>query len=55
MSLQKAVDLAAWTHNTNISVFGYEPMRLVTGKSVNLPGIAVGSDATESLFDSEAI
>ena len=55
MSLQKAVDLAAWTHNTNISVLGYEPMRLVTGKSVNLPGIAVGSDATESLFDSEAI
>ena len=55
LGLQKAVDLAAWTHNTNVNVLGYEPMRLVTGKSVNLPGITVGSDATESLFDSEAI
>ena len=55
LGLQKAVDLASWTHNTNISVLGYEPMRLVTGKSVNLPGISVGNDATESLFDSEAV
>ena len=30
-------------------------MRLVTGKSVNIPVITVGNDATESLFDSEAI
>ena len=55
LSLQKSVDLAAWTHNTNINVLGYEPMRLVTGKSVNLPGITVGNDATDSMFDSVAI
>ena len=30
-------------------------MRLVTGKSVNLPGISIGNEATESLFDSEAV
>ena len=55
ISLQKAVDLAAWTHNTNVNILGYEPMRLVTGKSVNLPGITTGNDATDSMFDSEAI
>ena len=55
LTLQKAVDLAAWTHNTNVNVLGYEPMRLVTGKSVNIPGVTVGNDATDSLFDSEAV
>ena len=25
LSLQKSVDLAAWTHNTNINALGYEP------------------------------
>ena len=55
LTLQKAVDLASWTHNTNVNFLGYEPMRLVTGKSVNIPGVTVGNDATDSLFDSEAV
>ena len=55
LSLQKAVDLASWTHNTNVSILGYEPMRLVTGKSVNIPGVTVGTEATDCLFDSEAV
>ena len=55
LSLQKAVDLASWTHNTNVNILGYEPMRLVTGKSVNIPGVTVGNEATESLFDCEAV
>ena len=55
LRLQNAVDMAAWTHNTNVSFLGYEPMRLVTGKSVNIPGITVGNVATDSLFDSEAV
>ena len=55
MSLQKAVELASWTHNTNVNFLGYEPMRLVTGKSVNIPGVTVGNDATDSLFDSEIV
>ena len=25
LSLQKAVDLAAWTHNTNVSILGMNP------------------------------
>ena len=55
LGLQKAVNLAAWTHNTNINILRYKPMRLITGKSVNIPGITVGNDATEALFDSEAV
>ena len=55
ISLQKAVDMAAWTHNTNTNVLGYDPMSLVTGKSVFFPGISNGNIATESMFDSEAI
>ena len=54
MPLQKAVELAAWTHNTNVNFLGYEPMRLVTGTSVGIPGLTVGNEATDSLFDSEA-
>lgn len=49
LSLQKAVELAAWTHNTNVSFLGYEPMRLVTGKSIAVPGVTTGNDETNSL------
>ena len=55
LSLQKAVKMAAWTHNTNVNVLGYNPMTLVTGKSVVMPGITTGNLATESMFDSEAV
>ena len=55
LSLQCAVEMAAWTHNTNVSFLGYEPMRLVTGKSVCIPGVTVGDQATDSLFDSDAV
>ena len=55
VSLSDAVSMAAWTHNTNVNVLGYDPMRLVTGKSVTFPGIATGNIATEAAFDSEAI
>jgi hypothetical protein len=53
--LQKAVEMAAWTHNTNMSVLGYDPMSLVTGKSVIIPGISNGNEGTDSAFDSENI
>ena len=55
IDLKMAVNMAAWTHNTNVNILGYEPMRLVTGKSVIFPGISTGNLATESLFDSEAV
>ena len=55
ITLQKAVDMAAWTHNTNTNILGYDPMSLVTGKSVTIPGISTGNIAMESMFDSEAV
>ena len=55
LTLTEAINMASWTHNTNINVLGYDPLRLVTGKSVVLPGIVTGNEATESLFDSEFI
>ena len=55
MDLKMTVTMAIWTHNTNVNVLGYEPMRLVTGRSVIFTGISVGNLATESLFDSEAV
>ena len=55
ITLKKAIEMAAWTHNTNTSVLGYDPMSLVTGKSVTFPGISSGNVATESLFDSDAV
>ena len=33
------VKAAAWTHNTSVNKPGYSPLQLVTGKSVNLPGL----------------
>ena len=30
-------------------------MRLVTGKSVAVPGVTTGNNATDSLFDSDAV
>ena len=55
ITLQKAVHMVAWTHNTNTNILGYDPMSLVTGKSVTFPGISTGNIATESMFDSEAV
>ena len=55
LSLQKVVKLVAWTHNTNVSFLGYEPMRLVTGKSVAVPVVNTGNDATDSFFDSDVV
>ena len=48
LSFQNIVNMAAWTHNTNVNVLGYAPMQLVTGKSVTIPGITTGNEATEA-------
>ena len=50
-----SVDLAAWTHNTNVMVSGYTPLQLMTGKSVMYPGIAQGNEATESMYENEGV
>ena len=55
IGLQEAVNMLAWTHNTNVTVRGYSPMQLVTGKSIVFPGITTGNEVTESLYDDEAI
>ena len=55
MTLKTAVEMASWTHNTNTNVLGFDPLSLVTGKSVTFPGISHGNEATESMFDSEAV
>ena len=48
LKLQTAVNMASWTHNTNINTLGYSPLQLVTGKSIVLPGLNNGSIVTES-------
>jgi transposase InsO family protein len=55
LSLQKAVEMASWTHNTNTNILGYCPMTLVTGKVIVFPGISTAMVATESMFDSESL
>ena len=55
ISLEQAVSRASWTHNTNLMVSGYNPLILMTGKSVVIPGISTGNIATESRFEDEAV
>ena len=55
ISLEEAVSRASWTHNTNINVSGYNPLTLMTGKSIVHPGISTGNIATESMYEDEAV
>ena len=55
LKLQTAVNIAIWTHNTNINVLGYSLLQLVTGKSIVLPGFNNGNVLTESEYDDEAV
>ena len=47
------VKAASWAHNTNINKLGY--LQRVTGKSCNLPGLILGSEASQSVSDTEAV
>ena len=42
-------------HNSSVNKLGYTPLQLVTGKSVNLLGLTMGNQGTESLTDCEAV
>ena len=53
--LQEAVNMAAWTHNTNVNVLGYTPLQLVTSKSIVFPGLSTGTIVTDSLYDDELV
>ena len=55
LKLQTAVNMASWTHNTNVNVLGYSPLQLVTGKSIVLPGLTNGNVVTDSEYDDEAV
>ena len=55
ISLEQAVEMAAWTHNTNVNRLGFDPLSLVTVKPVVFPGVSAGDIATESWYDSEAV
>ena len=55
ISLGEAVEMASWTHNTNVNVLGFQPLQLVTGKNVMIPGLTMGNMAKNSLYDDEMI
>ena len=55
ISLQEAVNMASWTHNTNVNVLGYTPLQLVTSKNVVFPGMTTGTPATDSLYDDDRV
>ena len=55
ISLQQAVNMAVWTHNTNINRLGFDPLTLVTGKAVVFPGLSDVDIASKSFYDSEAV
>merc|ERR1711895_209283 len=55
VGLREAVDLAIWTHNTNVNVKGFQPLQLMTGKSVIIPGLTMGNLATDSKADDEMV
>ena len=47
--------MASWTHNTNVNVKGFQPLQLMTGKSVMIPGLTMGNLATDSVCDDEMV
>ena len=55
VGLGEAVDMASWAHNPNVNVLGFQPLPLVTGKSLMIPGLTMGDMATDSLYDDEMI
>ena len=55
VGLGEAVDMASWTHNTNVNVKGFQPLQLMTGKSVMIPGLTMGNLATDSMADDEMV
>ena len=55
ISLQQAVNMAVWTHNTNINRLGFDPLTLVTGKAVVFPGILDRDIVSEYLSDLKAV
>ena len=55
LKLQTAVNMASWTHNTNVIVLGFLPLQLVTGKSIVFPGLTNSNIAMDSVYKDEAV
>ena len=55
VGLGETVDMASWTHNTNVNVLGFPPLPLMTVKSVTFPGLMMGDMATDLMYDDEMI
>merc|ERR1711962_1590169 len=55
VGLGEAVDMENWTHNTNVNVKGFQPLQLMTGKSVVIPGLTLGNIATDSMANDEMV
>ena len=55
VGLGEAVDMASWAHNPIVNVLGFQPLLLVIGKSLMIPGLTMGDMATDSLYDDEMI
>ena len=55
IGLGEGIEMASWMHNTNVNVFGFQPLQLVTGKSVMIPGLTMGNMVTDSVYDDEMI
>ena len=53
IGLGEAVDMERWTHNTN--VLGFQPLQIVKGKNVVIPGLTMGNIVTDSVYDDEMI
>ena len=49
------IKTAAWTHNTNVDRSGYSLLMLVTGKAVNIPGLTMRNEGSESETDAESV
>ena len=55
VGLGEAVDMASWTHNTILNVKGFQPLQLMTGKSVMIPSLTMGNLARDSVCHDEMV
>ena len=55
IDLQEAINMATWTHNSNINRLSFTPLQLVTGKHIIFPGTSTVDEATESLYDDKLV
>ena len=53
--LGEVVDMASWMHNTNVIFFGFQPLQLVKGKSLSIPGLTWVIMVKDSVCDDKMI